>query len=122
MKNNFCDLNEEEINKTNEKFHPFFMSPYHFNLRNGVVTVPEDSFKRMIYLLTEYSKKYPLLNPWKDAEKEKPDNFAKFLVELDCYEYAIAHFEPSINVWDIYDKELREFKVIAWMHIPKNEG
>lgn len=53
MKNTYCRLSNADIRKLPERFHGFFMSPFQFNLRNGYILVPEDSFQEMIDLLTQ---------------------------------------------------------------------
>jgi hypothetical protein len=53
MKNSYCDLSEKEIKNLPEKYQPFLFSPFQFNLKNGFILVPEDTFKNMIDLITE---------------------------------------------------------------------
>ena len=56
MKNNYCDLEQEEIHKLPEKYQGFLLSPFQFNVQNGMVAVPEDTFKKMIDVITEKAK------------------------------------------------------------------
>jgi CTP-dependent riboflavin kinase len=55
MKNNFCDLPQEEINKLPNRFKGFLLSPFHLNKHNGYVMVPDDCFKEMIDIIAEYA-------------------------------------------------------------------
>lgn len=55
MKNNYCDLTRQQINAVPERFKGFFLSPFQFNLRGGMVAVPEDTFKKMIDIIAEYA-------------------------------------------------------------------
>lgn len=55
MKNAYCDLPHSQIRALPERFQGLLLSPFQFNLRNGMVAVPEDAFKEMIGLITEYA-------------------------------------------------------------------
>jgi len=55
MKNTYCALSQKQINALPERFKGFLLSPFQFNLRNGMVAVPEDTFKEMIDIITEYA-------------------------------------------------------------------
>jgi len=57
MKNDYCALTMEQIKSVPERFKGFLLSPFQFNLRNGYVLVPEDSFKEMIDIIAEYAVK-----------------------------------------------------------------
>jgi hypothetical protein len=66
----------------------------------------------------------PLLNPWKDADKEKPvGNKGNLILKIKyCGNLKFScgfYFEGKFHV---IDKEYSPCKVISWMHIPKNEG
>ncbi len=56
MKNNYCDLSEKEILKLPEDVHGLLLSPFHFNLKDGYILVPEDTFKNMIDAIVKYTK------------------------------------------------------------------
>lgn len=53
MKNDFCDLSQDEIHNLPDRFKGFLLSPFQFNKSNGFVMVPEDSFKEMIDIIGE---------------------------------------------------------------------
>lgn len=55
MKNDYCDLPHRQIRALPARFQGLLLSPFQFNLRNGMVAVPEDTFKEMIDLITEYA-------------------------------------------------------------------
>jgi hypothetical protein len=55
MKNDYCDLSQQQIRALPERFQGFLLSPFQFNLRDGVVAVPEDTFKEMIDIIAEYA-------------------------------------------------------------------
>lgn len=55
MKNEFCDMKQEDIRKLDERFQGFLLSPFQFNVHHGFVYVPEDTFKEMIDLIAEYA-------------------------------------------------------------------
>jgi hypothetical protein len=55
MKNDYCELTYEQIAALPERFKGFLFSPFQFNLSNGYVGVPEDTFKEMIDIITEYA-------------------------------------------------------------------
>jgi hypothetical protein len=55
MKNDYCDLTHKQIRALPERFQGFLLSPFQWNLRNGMVAVPEDTFKEMIDIIAEYA-------------------------------------------------------------------
>jgi hypothetical protein len=55
LKNNYCDLSHQQIRALPERFQGLLLSPFQFNLRDGMVAVPEDAFKEMIDLIAEYA-------------------------------------------------------------------
>jgi len=55
MKNDYCDLPHKQIRTLPERFQGFLLSPFQFNVRKGMVAVPEDTFKEMIDIITEYA-------------------------------------------------------------------
>jgi hypothetical protein len=55
MKNSYCELSNKQILALPERFRGFLLSPFQFNLRNGMVTVPEDTFQDMIDVIAEYA-------------------------------------------------------------------
>jgi len=57
MKNDYCKLSQKEILALPERFLGFLLSPFQFNLRNGMVAVPEDTFQEMIDIIAEYATK-----------------------------------------------------------------
>lgn len=70
----------------------------------------------------------PLLNPWKDAEKEFPKDTEEKLLKIKHDDgriaYSIGYCEPSLhNLWEIfyYPDFSNGWKLIEWMRIPKNE-
>lgn len=73
----------------------------------------------------------PLLNPWRDAEKEKPEKETEVLVKLssvDGFFHAVGIYRADTKNWYFYDHELIKavksslVYVLSWMRIPKNEG
>jgi hypothetical protein len=56
LKNNFCDLPQQDIHKLPERFKGFLLSPFHLNVKDGFVLVPDDTFKEMIDIITEYAQ------------------------------------------------------------------
>jgi hypothetical protein len=56
MKNNFCDLQQEAIHKLPGRFKGFLLSPFHLQVHNGYVMVPDDCFKEMIDIIAEYAQ------------------------------------------------------------------
>lgn len=73
----------------------------------------------------------PLLNPWKDAEKEKPEEKTEVLVKLssaDGFFHSVGIYRSEFKDWFFYDPELINavkssiVYILSWMHIPKNEG
>lgn len=72
-----------------------------------------------------------ILNPWKDAEKEKPEEKTEVLVKLssaDGFFHAVGIYRSEFKDWFFYDPELISalkrsiVYILSWMHIPKNEG
>lgn len=57
MKNDYCNLSYDEIKSVPQRFKGFFLSPFQYNLRNGMVLVPDDTFKEMIALIAELAIK-----------------------------------------------------------------
>lgn len=57
MKNDYCNLAQEDIGRLPERFKGFLLSPFQHNLKDGYVLVPEDSFKEMIAVIAEYAGK-----------------------------------------------------------------
>lgn len=55
MKNSYCALSNKEISALPKRFQGFLLSPFQFNLCDGMVAVPEDTFKEMIDIITEYA-------------------------------------------------------------------
>lgn len=57
MKNDFCDLSQQDINNLEipNDLKGFLLSPFQFGKGNGVVPVPVDAFKEMIDYLTQYA-------------------------------------------------------------------
>lgn len=55
MKNEYCELPQKEIRALPPRFQGFLLSPFQWNLREGMVAVPEDTFKEMIDIITEYA-------------------------------------------------------------------
>jgi len=53
--NDYCKLSNAEIRALPERFLGFLLSPFQFNLRNGMVAVPEDTFSEMIDIIAEYA-------------------------------------------------------------------
>jgi len=72
MKNDYCKLSREEIKATPKRFWGFFLSPFQFNLRNGMVAVPEDTFEEMVAIIAEYAQSGAA--PAHPGEGEKPCN------------------------------------------------
>lgn len=56
MKNDYCDLPREEIERLPEQVRGILMSPFQFTVEGGYVRVPEDTFKHMVDLITNFSK------------------------------------------------------------------
>ena len=56
MKNDYCDLAREEIERLPEQVRGILMSPFQFTVEGGYVRVPEDTFKHMIELITNFAK------------------------------------------------------------------
>lgn len=56
MKNDYCKLSQDEIRALPKRFLGFLLSPFQFNLRGGMVAVPEDTFKEMIDIIAEYAQ------------------------------------------------------------------
>ena len=52
MKNNFCRLPQEQIQKLNVPYVGLLLSPFHLNVRGGFVLVPEDAFQEMTDVIT----------------------------------------------------------------------
>lgn len=73
VKNEFCDLSYEEIAKVPERFKGFFLSPFHFNERNGYVAVPTETFKEMIDLLIEFAAQETALENAKATLRHNAD-------------------------------------------------
>ena len=78
---------------------------------------------------TRQEKFNEILNPWRDAEKEKPSDNITVLIEIceeNEKEFVTAFFD--IGKWwirtSVYCIDGVEYplKVLRWMHIPKNEG
>lgn len=57
MKNDFCDLPQNEIYalKIPNEVRGFLLSPFQFSQQNGFVYVPKESFKEMIDIITRYA-------------------------------------------------------------------
>lgn len=55
MKNKYCDLPQAEIHKLPERFKGFLLSGFQYNLKDGFILVPEDTFKEMIDIIAEYA-------------------------------------------------------------------
>lgn len=57
MKNDFCDLPRSQIMelKIPDEMIGFLLSPFQFSKQNGLVLVPEESFKEMIDFITQYA-------------------------------------------------------------------
>lgn len=56
MKNDYCDLSLEEIERLPAQVRGILMSPFQFTLDGGYLRVPEDTFKHMIDLITNFSE------------------------------------------------------------------
>ena len=56
MKNDYCDLPHEDIERLPEQVRGLLLSPFQFTVEGGYVRVPEDTFKHMIDLITNFSK------------------------------------------------------------------
>lgn len=54
MKNIYCELQEKDIRKLPERFQGFLLSPFYSD--NKLVYVPENTFKDMVKLITEYAQ------------------------------------------------------------------
>jgi hypothetical protein len=63
----------------------------------------------------------PLLNPWRDAENEKPESNENVLCNTKDLDgkplYQVGYYIEGYGWYLEHD-----LTVIAWMHIPKNEG
>lgn len=55
MKNEYCTLSQEQINRLPDRFKGYLLSPFQFNLHYEHVHVPEDTFREMIALIAEYA-------------------------------------------------------------------
>jgi hypothetical protein len=55
MKNDYCKLSQDQIRSLPSRFKGFLLSPFQFNLRGGMVSVPEDTFQEMIDIIAEYA-------------------------------------------------------------------
>lgn len=63
-----------------------------------------------------------LLNPWHDAEKEKPEDNEIVLVKIEN-DFYTAFFDGTEWVaWELFSSNESIECVSHWMHIPKNEG
>lgn len=56
MKNDYCDLTEDEIKDLNYEYSGFLLSPFQFNLKGEFILVPEVAFKEMINEITKYAQ------------------------------------------------------------------
>jgi hypothetical protein len=55
MKNDYCQLPQQQILALPARFQGFLLSPFQFNLCGGMVAVPEDTFQEMIEIIAEYA-------------------------------------------------------------------
>jgi hypothetical protein len=53
MKNDFCSLDEDVIYRLPRRYIGFLASPFQFNVRDGFVMVPADTFKELIGIIVE---------------------------------------------------------------------
>jgi hypothetical protein len=79
----------------------------------------EDSEEECGYM--KRSDILPLLNPWRDAENEKPESNENVLCNTKDLDgkplYQVGYYIEGYGWYLEHD-----LTVIAWMHIPKNEG
>lgn len=71
-----------------------------------------------------------ILNPWRDAVKEKPEEKTEVLVKLssaDGFFHSVGIYRSEFKDWFFYDPELINavkssmVYILSWTHIPKNE-
>lgn len=56
MKNDYCELTQEQIHALPDRFKGFLLAPFQFNLQsNGYVSVPERTFREMIAVISEFA-------------------------------------------------------------------
>jgi hypothetical protein len=68
----------------------------------------------------------PLLNPWRDAEKEKTDSDNDILIKLKYTDgslaYSVGYYDPILGFYELYSNYFNDCKIVEWMQIPKSEG
>ena len=90
MKNDYCELSQDQIHALPDRFKGFLLSPFQFNLRNGMVAVPEDTFKEMIDIIAECAAAVAAPMPAQAVTDEEIGGVWEELVSANTNDIVIA--------------------------------
>jgi len=99
MKNDFCDLLQQDINSLEipNDLKGFLLSPFQFGKGNGVIPVPVDAFKEMIDYLSQYALLMHCVEPkWQKMDPSWVGEFIREHTKFDS-DFIEAMLQSAAN-------------------------